>query len=150
MKIVTRYFGEVEYTQEDVLTFPKGLYGFEEETEYLLLPFEDNGVLYCMQSTKNTQLCFVLMHPFTLAPDYAPVLQPEELKLLGVERSEDLHFYVLCAMKKPPEESTVNMRCPVAVNPDTHVAVQSILEDTAWTMRHPLREFGRTEEGKPC
>ena len=150
MKIDTKYFGEIEYEPEDTLTFLKGLYGFEEETEYLLLPFENSGVLFCMQSTKNPQLCFILMHPFTLAPDYAPVLQPEELKQLSVEKSEDLYYYVLCAMKKPPAESTVNMRCPIAVNPDRRTAIQVILEDNAWTMRHQLREFERTKEGPSC
>ena len=30
MKTATKYFGEIEYEQEEVLTFPKGLYGFED------------------------------------------------------------------------------------------------------------------------
>ena len=38
MKTNTKYFGEIEYDEEAVLIFPKGLFGFEEEQRFLLLP----------------------------------------------------------------------------------------------------------------
>ena len=82
MKIQTNYFGEVEYSQEYVLTFPAGLYGFEEEQEYLMIPFEGSSILYSLQSVKTPMLSFILVHPFSLDSGYAPVLQPEELKTL--------------------------------------------------------------------
>ena len=141
MKIQTNYFGEVEYSREDVVTFPAGLYGFEEEKEYLMIPFEGSSILYSLQSVKTPMLSFILLHPFSLDPGYAPVLQPEELKTLKVEKSEDLYYYVLCALKTPSSESTVNMRCPVAINPDTQTAMQVVLEDDRWQMRQRLAEF---------
>ena len=81
MKLLTKYFGEIEYQEEDILTFPKGLFAFEEETEFLLLPFSgSSGTLLCLQSTATPQLAFVVMNPFSLDGTYAPVLQPEELE----------------------------------------------------------------------
>ena len=41
MKLQTKYFGEIEYEESEILTFPVGLFGFEEEHQFLLLPFED-------------------------------------------------------------------------------------------------------------
>jgi flagellar assembly factor FliW len=145
MKTDTKYFGEITYEQDELLTFPKGLYGFEDEQSFLLLPFSDTGTLFSLQSVKTSHLSFILMDPFSLDGSYAPVLQPEELKFLGVERSEDLFYYVLCAVKEPVAESTVNMRCPVAIN-DNGVAMQVILENTSWHMRHQLSEFRREED----
>ncbi len=75
MKLSTKYFGEIEYTEEDVLSFPKGLFAFEEETEFLLLPFSgSNGTLLCLQSRATPQLAFVAMNPFSLDAGYTPVL----------------------------------------------------------------------------
>ena len=151
MKIQTRYFGEVEYGEEEPLHFSSGLFGFEQETEFLLIPFEENSMLYSLQSVKTPQLSFILLHPFSLAPEYAPVLQAEELEKLGVGKSEDLYYYVLCALRRPVSSSTVNMRCPVAVNPDTREALQVILEEGPWQMRHPLSEFEQRKGGAgPC
>ncbi len=150
MKLQAKYFGEIDYLEEDILTFPAGLFGFEEEHQFLLLPFEGSaGSLLCFQSVNTPALAFVAMDPFSLLPGYTPVLPGEELRELGVERSEELCFYVLCVVKKPVSGSTVNLKCPVAINPDTRVARQVILEADDYEMRHPLAQFG-TEEGAPC
>jgi len=154
MKTDTKYFGEITYEPDELLTFPKGLYGFEDEQSFLLLPFAENGTLFSLQSVKTPQLSFILMDPFSLDGSYAPVLQEEELQFLGVERSEDLFYYVMCVVREPVAESTVNMRCPVAIN-DAGKAMQVILENTAWHMRHRLSEFQREEdaeqkEAPPC
>ena len=39
MKFETKYFGTVEVPPDEVITFPNGLFGFEEERSFLLLPF---------------------------------------------------------------------------------------------------------------
>ena len=102
MKLQSKYFGEIEYLQADVISFPAGLFGFEEEHEFLLLPFDGSaGTLLCFQSIQTPALAFVAMEPFSLLPDYAPVLQPNELKALGVADSQELGFYVLCVVKNP-------------------------------------------------
>lgn len=145
MKINTKYFGEIDCDETQVLRFPKGLFGFEEETSFALLSFEGDGMLLCLQSMATPQLAFVMMDPFALDGSYAPVLQPEELEALEVDDSQELYYYVLCAVKNPVSESTVNMRCPVAINGDAQCAMQVILEDAAWHMRHKLAEFSKEE-----
>lgn len=146
-KLQTKYFGEVEYEAGDVLHFPEGLFGFEEEQAFLLLPFEGGGML-CLQSMKTPALAFVALDPFTLKPDYAPELEPAELKAFGVKEAGDLGFYVLCAVKNPVSASTVNLKCPLVVHPETREARQIIME--RYEMRHPLAEFSRGEEAPPC
>lgn len=142
MKLLTKYFGEIEYQEEDILTFPKGLFAFEEETEFLLLPFSgSSGTLLCLQSTATPQLAFVVMNPFSLDGTYAPVLQPEELEALGVRDSTELCYYVLCGVKNPVSSSTVNLQCPIAINDGTRQCMQVILEGDRYGMRHLLAEF---------
>ena len=149
MKTQTKYFGEIDYTKEELLTFPKGLFGFENEQSFLLLPFSSAGTLFSLQSVGSPELAFTLMHPFSLDASYAPVLSADELKALDVEKSEDLYYYVLCTVKDPVDESTINMKCPLAINPDTRYGLQVILEDETWEMRHKLSEFEKQEE-KSC
>ena len=150
MKTLTKSFGELAYSDEELLHFPSGLFGFESEQAFLLLPFSDEGTLFSLQSVTTPELAFTLMHPFTLAPDYAPVLRAEELEALEADKSESLYYYVLCTVRTPVSESTVNMRCPLAINPDTRCGMQVILEDETWDMRHKLSEFERREEKTTC
>ena len=148
MQLNTKYFGEIAYAPEDVLEFPNGLFGFEGEKQFLLLPFSGSqGNMLCLQSTAASSPAFILMNPFSLKPDYTPVLSPEELKLMGVSHSQELCYYVMCVAKEPVGESTVNLRCPVVVNPELHRAVQVILDTEEYHMRHRLDEFSNREVG---
>lgn len=146
MQLQTKYFGEIECPEEHVLRFERGLFGFEEEKSFFLLPFQGGeGSLLCFQSLQTPHLAFVAMNPFHLKPDYAPVLAAEELRALQVERSVDLCFYALCVVRSPVAESTVNLRCPIAVNDHAGIAMQVILESGEYHMRHLLSEFGKGE-----
>ena len=147
----TKYFGPVEYEPDDLLHFPNGLFGFEEEKEFLLLPFEGSrGNLLCLQSLSTPSIAFVAMNPFSLLPDYAPDLTAEELAFLGASHSGEMGYYVLCAVREPVGDSTVNLKCPIVVNPDTRTAVQVILQGSPYHMRHRLAEFRSGEAGASC
>ncbi len=139
MQLNTKYFGSIDYDPADEVYFPSGLFGFEEEKDFLLLPFAgSDGNMLCLQSVKTPALAFIAMNPFSLKPDYAPVLVPEALELMGVGRSEDLCYYVMCVVRDPVGESTLNLRCPVVINPDLHRGMQVILDDGGYGMRHRL------------
>lgn len=146
MKAETKYFGEVEYAEEDVLHFARGMFGFEDEKRFLVLPFSEDRNLLCLQSLSVPALAFVMIDPFMLHTSYAPVLQPEELKLLQVNDSHDLFFYALCAVKEPVGDSTVNLKCPIAIHDEKRLAMQVILEDNTFGMRHLLSEFEMQED----
>lgn len=151
MQVATKFFGTVEYDKDDVLHFADGIFGFEEEKSFLLLPFEGgDGALLCLQSLQTPELAFTMMNPFFIKPDYAPILQEQELKALDAERSEELCYYVLCVVRRPVAQSTVNLRCPVVINVDSHAAAQVILETGDYEMRHLLSEFRPGEGGGPC
>ena len=105
--------------------------------------------MLCLQSTATGPLAFVLLDPFSLDGEYCPELTPVELEQFGAEDITTLCFYVLCAVKNPVSASTVNLKCPVVVDPRTNEARQVILETDRYGMRHPLSEFKR-EGAKEC
>ena len=150
MELNTRLFGTIDYTEEDVISFPNGIPSFEDEHEFLLLPIAGGEeALLCMQSVTTPHLSFILMNPFSLDQSYAPVLKESERSALQVERDQELCFHVLCAMKRPLPDSTINLKCPIAVNLDKRIAMQIILDTDEYHMRHPLSQFV-PKEAAPC
>lgn len=146
MKTETKYFGEIDYDEGDVLTFPKGLFGFEDERRFTLLPFSGNGTLFCLQSLATPGLAFVMIDPFSLNGHYSPDVPDDELAAAGMEEGDPLSVYTLCVVRNPVSESTVNLKCPVVIDNAKRVAVQVILEEGGYGMRHKLEEFGKQEE----
>ena len=151
MQLSTKYFGVIEFESEDALSFPNGLFGFEDEKEFALLPFHgSDGNLLCFQSTKTPGLAFVAMNPFSLNPAYTPVLSQEELDFMQVSSSHELCYYVLCVVREPVKDSTVNLKCPVVVEKKKKRAIQVILETKDYHMRHPLSEFRKEGADVGC
>lgn len=142
MIIKTDYYGEVAYEKEDLFFFPDGLFGFPELKYYLpLCPNADDDSMLLLQSTEKPEIAFVVINPVFLRPDYAPVLTPSELAYLNVSNSDELSYFVICILRNDYLENTVNLKCPLAVNPQTHTGMQIILENTDYDYRHSLSSF---------
>ena len=84
MKLETTRFGTLDIADKQILEFPDGLYGFEKETRFTLLPFNPNveSPMEWMQSILSPHLAFVITDPHLYVPGY-------KLKLLEEEYYQD-------------------------------------------------------------
>ena len=147
MKINNKYFGEIEYTDRETIHFPEGLFGFEEQKEFLPIPFEaGSDALICLQSLEDEDLSFVLLNPFLFFVDYDPKISETDRTAIGSPKDEDISYYVIGVIREQVGDSTVNLKAPVAVNAKTRDARQIILDDPAYTFRHSLGELKGEEE----
>ncbi len=142
MKIDTKYYGEIDYTKDELVVFPDGLFGFSQYHDYLPLSMEeDDSSLLILQSVDEPYVAFFLIDAAALFPSYSPVLLPEELSFLEVNSSDELSYYAICTVKKDYLDGTVNLKCPLAINPDTRKGIQVILSNADYNYRHTLRSL---------
>lgn len=145
MDINTQYFGTISCSNEEFIHFPDGLFGFTELKTYVPLAFQnDSDAMICLQSVDEYGVSFIVMNPFLFYPDYEPVLPEEDKKLLHVLQESDLiSYYVICVIHDSMDESTVNLKCPIAVNAQTREARQVILDNPFYKFRHPIGDFAK-------
>lgn len=141
MQIEVTGVGPVDYEKEELLCFPEGLYGFEDLHQYLPVPMEESDRIFILQSVEEPLISFILMNPFMLLEDYDPKPTAEDMKCLGNPKLEDVSFYVICSLKSDLKESTLNLKCPIAVNALTREARQLILEDSPYQLRHRFGDY---------
>ena len=130
MKIETKYFGEIEAAEGEIITFKKGLFGFEQNNSFVIIPFDetDEASFLCLQSTDESDLAFVLFNPFYLDSDYNPKLAAEDSDELEIGENTIVTFLAVTVIRESFPESTVNMKCPLVINRETNNAKQVILE----------------------
>lgn len=147
MEINTQYFGTISCSEKELIHFPDGLFGFPELKDYVPLAFHDNSdALICLQSIKNFDISFIVMNPFLLYEGYSPELSKEDKRLLKVSRMEDIiSYYVICVIHDSMDDSTVNLKCPIAVNTENREARQVILDNPLYKFRHPIKDFVKRE-----
>ena len=102
-----------------------------------------------LQSLEDETLSFILMNPFMIYPDYNPKLSKQDLKELEADSPDDISFYVISVIREPSNQSTVNLRAPLAVNALNRKAKQVMLEQPEYTFRHIIGDMLQ-KEGEPC
>ncbi|MFT4107898.1 MAG: flagellar assembly protein FliW, partial [Lacrimispora sp.] len=131
MEINTQYFGRISCSEEEFIHFSDGLFGFSDLKNYVPLAFQENSdAMICLQSLEDSSVSFILMNPFQFYEKYEPKLSKEDQKLLKTEDLEDeVSYYVISVIHDPMEESTVNLKAPIAVNTKSREARQIILDN---------------------
>ena len=125
--VVECQFGCIEYDEEDILSFPDGLYGYDEYHRYLVytqkefLPFK---WLICLD---DPFLMFPVIDPTIVCPDYHP-------KFKGVKSTGSLLAVV--TMGNTMESVTMNLRAPILIFKKGSEAKQIILTDSQYPLRY--------------
>ncbi|MEK9630234.1 MAG: flagellar assembly protein FliW [Nitrospinota bacterium] len=140
MKVDTTRFGSIDVPEKEIIKFPEGLYGFEKETEFTLLPFNPNveSPMEWMQSLKSSHLAFVITDPFLYLPDYKLKLSGEDKKRVQLTGDDPFLTRAIVTIPENYAEMTANLIAPLIINKDKCVAKQFVLTNMDYDTRHYL------------
>jgi len=141
MYIQTKYHGEVEILENDILTNEKGIPGFPDEKKFTLLPLPDMTAVSIMQSLETAGLAFVIADPYSFFDKYEFTLDENTVEQLEIKSDADVSAFVILTVRDPFEKSTANLQAPIIVNIKTYAAKQVILNNENYQTKHPL--FGQ-------
>ena len=138
-KIKTARFGELEIQEDRIFHFADGLPAFEDEREFVILPFDDDSPYSFLQSVATPELAFLMTVPFVFFPDYEFVLEDDVMATLAIKGSEDMQIYTLVTIPGGNiKEMTANLMAPVVINKKTREAKQVVLDKSQYTTKHRL------------
>jgi flagellar assembly factor FliW len=151
MQFNTTRFGVVEYEDEQVVTFPEGLPGFDDARRFVFLPLPGGSCsLNWMQCIDDREygpaLAFPVVSPWKIAPNYAPTIPGPAIRSLGISdvRSQVQLWSIVTVPRDRPYDATVNLLAPIVVNRETHIARQVVLLADEAALRTPLRPADRS------
>ncbi|MCQ6264400.1 flagellar assembly protein FliW [Fictibacillus sp. WQ 8-8] len=146
MKLKTKFHGDIEVNQDEVITFEQGIPGFEDEREFVILPFEDTP-FSVMQSVTTSGLAFVTADPFTYFPGYDFTLPESVVQGLAIKEQQDVFVQVIVTLRDELKESTANLQAPVIINKVKSLGKQVVLNDNEYTSRHLIFTLQPEERG---
>lgn len=138
MIIQTKFHGEIEVSTDQLWNFPKGIPGFEQEKEFLLIPIEGNSIFQVLQSSNTSSVAFIVTNPYKLVMDYSFDLDEPTIDLLNIGKPEDIFVLGILTLKQPFEKSTINLQAPLIFQMNNRIAKQMILNDNRFTTRHVI------------
>ena len=138
-KVHTVRFGEIEVEEEKIVHFKDGIPAFEEEHEFLIIPYDDESPYYFMQSLQTPELAFLITTPFIFFPEYVIEIDDETVKELNIKNQEDVMLYSLITIPNGSVRyMTANLLAPVVLNTYNMQAKQIVMEKTRYTTKHRL------------
>lgn len=140
MKIKTKYLGEIQIKRGQIISFPKGLLGFEDHKEFVVLNIEGNDHFKFLQDIHNEYISFLLINPWDFFEDYDIELPDDKLKNIKIDPrgSTSMIIYNIVTMGKSLEESTTNLLAPIVINLEDKKGKQFILQNSPYTTKHRL------------
>ncbi|HHY05986.1 MAG TPA: flagellar assembly protein FliW [Clostridia bacterium] len=141
MIIETKHFGTLEVAEDKVITFPQGLFAFEDKKRYILLENEEpESPLWWLQSLDDPNLAFVLLNPFLFKPDYELELSAEDVEELGLEKPQEAAVFCLAVIPQDVKKMTANLLAPLVINAQLKKGKQIVLYHKNYTTKHLVLE----------
>jgi len=138
MDIQTTRFGKIHVADNQIITMPEGIIGFEGKMRYALLDHSEDSPFKWFQSVEEPGLAFVVMDPFPFFPDYKVDIADADLKILDTKDSEDLLILIFVSIKRDRAAVSANLLGPIVINLKNLVARQLVLSDTSYSPSHKI------------
>lgn len=143
MKIRTRFLGEVEINEDDILVFQDGILGFEESRKFILLEVPENDSFRVLQDVEKESVSFVVADPWKFETGYDIEIPDEELLKVNIRKKEQLAVLNIVTLCGEFARSTFNLLAPLVLNMDSRLGRQVVLNSSAYTTKHPLFPKGK-------
>lgn len=145
--------GSADIEESAVLTFPRGLPGFEAYHRWVLAGEEDSAIQWLL-CADDEHIALPVTDPRLIDPGYAPHLPPEALEEVGAGGPEEVILLAVLILPRGgrPWRGTANLLAPLIVHPETRLGRQVVLNDDRYRILTPLlpeEEIARLEGGNP-
>jgi len=141
IKINTKRFGEMEFSEDSVVTVIGGLIGLSGYENFIIIRYQDDSPFYWLQCVDEPELALVMVNPLLFKPDYDPPIPLSVNQELDIQAAAELSVFVIVTIPAGnPQDMTANLLGPLVVNPRSRRAKQLVLDDRLYSHRYRVIE----------
>ena len=139
--IKTTKFGEIEIDKNAIFDFVSPIIGFKNLKQYTIIDYKPDSPFKWLQSTEDMDLAFPITLCSFFGINYQFDIPDEEAQLLEIESADDVFVCNIANIPSSnPQGATINMLAPIIINLKNKKAMQIILKNTDFEVRHKLFE----------
>lgn len=131
MEIQSKLLGNQDINPDTIITFPRGIPGFEDQTRFKLFHQEGSEIVYWLQAVDNAELTFSVAHPAHFNINYNFTLTDDEEALLKIDEGDDLLILILLHKDNEQENGkpTIkgSIKAPLLINSNKRIGYQKVL-----------------------
>lgn len=134
----SKIHGEIKYTEKDIITFNRGLLGFEELKKYFLVDLEGIEPFKLLHSLENEDVGMIVISPYDFFQDYEIELTEETVENLDIKSPEEVKIINTVTLNSDPKKITTNLQGPIIINISNNLGEQIIIDNSKYKIKEPL------------
>ncbi|MCF6202429.1 MAG: flagellar assembly protein FliW [Methylococcaceae bacterium] len=132
MEIKSKAFTDQQINSDTIISFPKGIPGFEDHTQFQLFHQEDNTIVFLLQSTTDENIAFSVAHPSNFNINYQFLLTDEEVSTLDMQPTDELLILLILHKDKNSNEPNLptvkgSIKSPLLINIEKRIGIQKTM-----------------------
>ena len=149
IKINSKPFGEITVTEDSIIEFQDGLFGFEDVKKYVIIDESDpDSPFKWLQAVDIPSLAFVLIRPIDFLKEYMLSISDSDLTAIDATSPENLLVFSIVTIPGDPSLMTANLQGPIIINPNSMKGRQAISMNDKYHVKHLiLEEMKKAEAG---
>lgn len=122
---------EYQYNENEIINFSEGLIGLPEMRQAVLISIKEFEPFCWLASTEDERNRFIVVNPNEIFSDY---------RTDSINELANLEVKTLAIVKISSDwkKTTVNLRAPIFINPETHRGTQLILSQSNYGLAEVL------------
>ncbi|NLU52785.1 MAG: flagellar assembly protein FliW [Clostridiaceae bacterium] len=138
MELKTAQFGVINIGEDELINFPMGIPGFENNKKFVLIGNDPAALFFWLQSAEDPNLCFVVTDPFSIYPNYYVDVDDDDVNFLEITDSGNVMTLAVVVIPEKIEETRVNLKAPILINVEKKIGKQIIQKDESLPIRYYL------------
>ena len=148
MNIMTR-LGMHTVDPDKVISFPRGLIGFEDRTTFTLLQISAGSPFLVLQSVDDPGLGLLVADPYAFIPDFRIHVGNAEQFVLSASKTEQIAVLVTASIPHgKPELATLNLTGPILINHEQRLGLQVPQSDSNLPRRWKIHQQPEDSTGQ--
>ncbi|GEA29301.1 MULTISPECIES: flagellar assembly protein FliW [Clostridium] len=138
MRFLSKVHGEMEYEENNIITFNKGIPGFNDLRNFILLDLQEYEPFKLLQSLENDEISLIVTSPYEFYNDYEIKLSEEIIKNLKIDSPKQVNIITTVTLNSDVKKITTNLQGPIVINTSNNLGEQIILDNSKYKVKSPL------------
>ncbi len=134
----SKIHGDITYEEKDIITFNKGIPGFNDLEKFFLVDLEGLEPFKLLHSLENNDVGMIVISPYDFFQDYEVKLSEETINNLNIKSPDEVRLINTVTLNSDPNKITTNLQGPIIINISNNLGEQIIIDNSKYKVKQPL------------
>lgn len=138
MEFISKIHGKIQYDENKIIRFNKGLPGFNNLKKFIIADLEECEPFKLLHSLENDEVALVVTSPYEFYENYDIDINNEIIKNLNIKNPSEVLVIVTVTLNSDFKKITMNLQGPIVINTSNYLGEQIILDNSKYKIKTPL------------